>query len=307
MATDRWSLVARAAAKRFGLFTSSDAQAHGVTRNGIASRVRSGDVTRVGRGIYRFTAADPSREQRLLAAILACGDGAVASHLTAAAVWTLGDLRPVAPFHVLVPDKRKREIDGVALHSSTTLDRLDVTVRGAMPVTTPWRTTVDACGKLSVDEGEDLTIEVMRRRMATPAQLRAATERMGPAPGVAGVNQVLRSFDPEELVRLMSWLEAKFLREIRRRRLPMPKVNRRITNEHGRLIGKVDFIWERANLVVEVDGLRWHSLPSQKRYDDDRQNALVLAGGRMLRFGAWKIERELDEVMATVAKALAAS
>lgn len=305
MGSDGWSRMSRAAAKRFGLFTSAEAVAADISRNAIATRVRNGDVERVGRGIYRFTSSERTPEQKLLAAILACGPDAVASHLTAAAVWGLGDLQLAEPFHILVPDRRKRDVAGVMLHSSATIDRLDVTVRGVIPITTPWRTTPDACALLPEYAAEDLTIEVLRRRMASHAQLQAVVDRMGNAPGTGAVRQALRSFDPIELAKLMSWLEATFLRELRRRGLPMPKVNRRIWSQDGHLIGKVDFTWEWANLVVEVDGLRWHSLPSQKRYDDDRQNAIVLTGTRILRFGAQKIQNDLDDVMATVARALA--
>ncbi|MGH3442497.1 MAG: type IV toxin-antitoxin system AbiEi family antitoxin domain-containing protein [Nitriliruptorales bacterium] len=307
MASEAWERLTRSAGRTLGVFTTAEAESVGVTRNGIRSRTLAGEVARVHRGVYRFVAAADGPMQRLLATIRAAGDGAAAAHLTAAAVWTLGDLEVREPFHLLTRERRNRQIEGAVLHRSSVLSRLDVTTRGLIPVTTPWRTTIDTCGMLDPESAEDLVIEALRRGMATGRQLRDVVARLRNATGTAVVRRVLETFDPEELARLLSWLEATFLRGLRREGLPLPHVNRHVHGPDGALIGKVDFVWEWAKLVVEVDGLRWHSLPSQKRYDDDRQNELVLAGYRVLRFGAGKIRDELPEVLAAVARALASA
>ncbi len=208
MASEAWERLTRSAGRTLGVFTTAEAESVGVTRNGIRSRTLAGEVARVHRGVYRFVAAADGPMQRLLATIRAAGDGAAAAHLTAAAVWTLGDLEVREPFHLLTRERRNRQIEGAVLHRSSVLSRLDVTTRGLIPVTTPWRTTIDTCGMLDPESAEDLVIEALRRGMATGRQLRDVVARLRNATGTAVVRRVLETFDPEELARLLSWLEA---------------------------------------------------------------------------------------------------
>ena len=64
---------------------------------------------------------------------------------------------------------------------------------------------------------------------------------------------------------------------------------------------RVDFCFEGARLVVEVDGARWHRAA---RRDQDRDNQLAAAGWRVLRFSWHEVVREPDEVLRTLRAAL---
>ncbi|MGH3441646.1 MAG: type IV toxin-antitoxin system AbiEi family antitoxin domain-containing protein [Nitriliruptorales bacterium] len=312
MGRDAWARLGRGAAGRFGVFTSAEALKAGVSRMELSRSCDAGTVERLRRAVYRFVAAPLTPKANVLAAVLAGGPTCVASHTTAAALWGLADLEVVEPCHLLSDRPTQRRVEVATIHVSRTVTRLDVTRLGAIPLTTPWRTTVDACGILAcgcdeVEAAEDLVIEAFRRGLAKEHQLRDVVERMGPAPGTAVVRAALTSMDPDEVRRLLSWLEQYFLRLIAKAGLPQPEVNVRLHGRNGELIAKVDFIWSWARLVVEIDGLRWHSLPSQKLYDDDRQNKIVLAGERILRFGAKKLREAPDDVIEVVAEALAAT
>lgn len=78
-----------------------------------------------------------------MAAVLACGEGALLSHRSAASLWKL--TRPQrGEIHVTVPGHGGRAGHaGVKLHRSTTLTDADLSERDGIPVTSPSRTIID--------------------------------------------------------------------------------------------------------------------------------------------------------------------
>src|SRR5215212_2302837 len=81
--------LAALAARQYGVVSGAQLQALGVDRNAIAYRVRIGRLHRVHRGVFAVGHGALTRNGRLLAAVLACGDGAVLSHRSAARLWDL--------------------------------------------------------------------------------------------------------------------------------------------------------------------------------------------------------------------------
>ena len=77
-----------------------------------------------------------------MAAVLACGSGAVLSHRSAAALLELRDWGGTK-IDVTVPRRSRRKHDGVAVHCSTTLTDKDITVVDNIPCTTVARTLLD--------------------------------------------------------------------------------------------------------------------------------------------------------------------
>jgi len=70
------------------------------------------------------------------------------------------------------------------------------------------------------------------------------------------------------------------------------------------VIGVVDLLFEAARLVVEVDGIRAHSDRDSFVRDRRRQNRLINAGYRVLRFTWWDIVEHPDVVVDHVLSAL---
>ena len=77
-----------------------------------------------------------------MAAVLACGEGAVLSHRSAAELFTLLPAA-VPPAHVTVPFSRRPRHAGIAIHRSRTLNASAITARQRIPATRPWRTIED--------------------------------------------------------------------------------------------------------------------------------------------------------------------
>src|SRR3954465_6537633 len=94
--------IARVAARQHGVVTAKQLAAVGLGRAAISERTKSGRLHRLHRGVYAVGHRAPSHHARWMAAVLACGEGAVLSHGSAAALWQL--LKPLdRPIHVSVP------------------------------------------------------------------------------------------------------------------------------------------------------------------------------------------------------------
>jgi hypothetical protein len=83
------SVVARLATRTHGVVTRRQLLAAGVTEDEIDQRLATGALLREHRGVYRVGHRAPSVEARYLAAVLACGDGALLSGRAAAHIWGL--------------------------------------------------------------------------------------------------------------------------------------------------------------------------------------------------------------------------
>jgi hypothetical protein len=96
-------------------------------------------------GVYSVGTPDLDRFGRWLGAVLACGDTAVLSHRSAAAVWGL--MRPVAgAVDVTVPGRSTRRRVGIRVHATRSLPAAEVRRPRGIPCTTVERTLIDIAG-----------------------------------------------------------------------------------------------------------------------------------------------------------------
>jgi very-short-patch-repair endonuclease len=263
-------LAAMIAARQHGVVTAAQLAALGIRRGGRARRIEAGRLHPVHRGVYAVGHPGLSSEGRWMAAVLACGEGAVLSHAAAAALWGMLPPPPGA-VEVTVPgDGGRRRQAGIRLHRSRTLVRELTTRRQNIPATVPARTIADL------------------RRVAPASELRRAIREAGVL-GLAVGAEV--HADPTR-----SELERRFLRLCRRHRLPAPEVNARVASF------TVDFLWPKRRLIVETDGYRYHR--SRLAFEEDRARdvELRLLGYEVIRF----THRQLTQDDAGVAAALRA-
>jgi very-short-patch-repair endonuclease len=135
--------VAEIAARQHGVVRFDQFVWAGLSPKGITRRTRSGRLHRLYRGVYAVGHTNLSREGRWLAAVFACGDGAVLSHASAAHLWGISPKSP-STIHITVPVPNGRaKRPGIRLHRSSTLSPRETTQRRGIPVTTPARTLRD--------------------------------------------------------------------------------------------------------------------------------------------------------------------
>jgi hypothetical protein len=227
----------------------------GVTAAEIRHRLRIGALLVEYPGVYRVGHRAPSLESRYLAAVLACGEGAVLSGRAAA--YLFGALKGLAP-PPEVTARTKRRVRGVKTRRSR-VDPRDATTFRGIPVTTLPRALVDLAAVLDLDELARAFHEAEVRYVTSPAQVEAVLERRPNSPGAAKLRAVLRGDMPVTLSRL----EKRFLALLREAGLPLPRTNRPAGTK------RVDCRWPDRRLTVELDSYRYHH--SRHAWEQDRR------------------------------------
>jgi very-short-patch-repair endonuclease len=251
----------------------------GFTRKAIEWRLQSGRLREIHRGVYAV-APQLTREGGVIAAVLACGPGAVLSHGAAAAHWGIQPARHPAP-EVSVPAKanpRRREI---RVHRRANL--MEVTKHHGIPVTTPAATLVDLAPGLSRDRIEAAVNQADALGLTDPERLRRDLDIMSPRPGLKKLRTTL---DRRTCSFTRSGLERHFLRICRRAGLPTPLTAQWVNGF------EVDFYWPDLGLVVETDSLTYHRTPAQQMSDRVRDQTHTAAGLTQLRLAQAQIRFE---------------
>ncbi|HEY8763501.1 MAG TPA: type IV toxin-antitoxin system AbiEi family antitoxin domain-containing protein, partial [Solirubrobacteraceae bacterium] len=87
----------------------------GYTRNAIARLVAKGHLHRLYLGVYAVGHTRLTLRGRWMAAVLACGPGAVLSHRAALALWELGRAAS-GPIDVTIPGRGRRGPKSIRSH-----------------------------------------------------------------------------------------------------------------------------------------------------------------------------------------------
>ncbi|HLH47211.1 MAG TPA: type IV toxin-antitoxin system AbiEi family antitoxin domain-containing protein [Acidimicrobiales bacterium] len=138
-------------ARHHGVMTRAQALGLGLTARQIQWRLERRWWVALHPGVYSRAVPPPGPEARTLAACLAHGAGAVASHRSAAYLWDLLTKPPAHPT-LTVLLRSTSHLRGVEIRRRDDLDPRRAVVRGGIPVTDPLRTLADLGADAS--EGE---------------------------------------------------------------------------------------------------------------------------------------------------------
>ena len=224
-------------------------------------------------GIYRVGHRAPSLEATYLAAVWACGKGALLSGQ--AAGYLLEWLRGAPPTpEVTAPTERR--VAGVITHRCRNLRPEDAMTWKRIPVTSFGRTLVDLAAVLSVNELARACHEAGVKHRVTPAHVEAVLARRPTSAGGRKLREILRGDARVSL----SQLESAFLAFLREDGLPLPITNR---PAGGR---RVDCRWPDYHLTVELDSYRYHN--SRRSWEADRRREReAYARGDQFRRYTW--------------------
>lgn len=292
-------MIAEMAASQHGLVALDQLVAAGVQPHHVERRVRRGSLMRVRRAVFVVAGSPGTFEQLVLAAVLAAGPAAVASHTTAAVLWDL----PLVQHEVLEVTTSRRHwarMSGVRAHRTVAFLGCEHTVHRGIPVATVARTLVDLSGWLSTAQLGRMTDHAMRDGTLRLDDLRKCIAGLPPAPGrhPTRIKRVLQrrldGYDPGE-----SGLEMRFARAIVGGGLPEP------VQQHPVSVGsrnyRIDLAYPDQKIAIEIDGWEYHR--NRSAFDDDRSRAndLVVAGWHVLRFTSSTSD---TQAVATVTAAL---
>ena len=293
--------IAELAEAQHGVFTRTQARAAGASDRAIQRRLATGRWRHIARESLSIAGAPASFERNLMAATLAV-PGAAASHESAARLWGMVGLdrdRIV----ITVPVGGNHRLRFATVHESTDLPARDLRSVDGITVTSRDRTICDVARLLRPERLSrliDHQVNIGHVELPRLYQHFYGYARRG-RPGVARLRAVLEDKGPG-FVATESQLEFDTLELIRAAGLPEPDLQVVLTFWEA-LVGRVDFAYPAAKLIIEVDGRRYHGNETFER-DRQRDNAAGLAGWRVLHF-TWRMVKDRPEyVVGAIREAL---
>lgn len=267
----------------------------------IDHAIATGWLRPVFRGSFGLGHAGVGRYGRMLAAVLACGEGSVVSHGTAAVLLGLWE-RPPELIDVIAPVQAGRKIPGVFRRYAPPPRPRDRWFEGGVPCTSPSRTIVDLAGLVGERALRRTVEQAAVHRMLDVAAIDAilaGPKRKG-SPRLREVLEDWRRYSPG--TRLRSPMEAKLMPLLTARGIPTPECNAEL--RIGTEKFEVDFLWRRERLVVETDGSRYHDNPEARERDSRRDRILAVAGYRTWRLRWADLDRTPEATMTELMRRL---
>jgi Protein of unknown function (DUF559)/Transcriptional regulator, AbiEi antitoxin len=297
--------VADVATAQGGAVSLDQLRDAGVSTRNASHQSSDGKLHRIHRGVYTVGHRSISRYTHLRAALIACGEGAVVSHGTAAAFHRLWDEWP-ALIDVTVPVEAGRKIDGVRCRRCRYPEPDEVEDRYGVSVTTVARTLVDLAGIVGVGTLRKTVGRAAIRRKLDVQAVDIAIDSAKRRRGLKALERALVPYHTKDgkVPDVRSDFEALVLPELVELGLARPECNVRLHLNGERFI--VDFLWDEARVIVETDGRETHETPTAFQDDRRRDQFLVAAGYRVLRVTWNQVHGEREAVLRRIEQALGA-
>lgn len=286
--------MARLAARQHGVVSHSQLVRLGYSGAAIGRAEVAGRLHRVHRGVYSVGHRRLSRHGRCLAAVLACGRGALLSHESAAWLWGLLPWFPQLP-EITAPARGHRRAT-LTIHHSTILLDADTALCEGIPVTAVPRTLLDLAARPRAKLVGRALERSERLGLLDVTAVDMLLARCGRHLGRKRLGAMLRLYRDPAFTR--SWLERRFLDLVLAAKLPRPAVNTFVEGH------EIDAYWDAERFAVELDGYEFHKGRASFEGDRRRQEDLKLAGIEMVRFTARRIGERPEEVVRRVASLL---
>jgi very-short-patch-repair endonuclease len=290
--------LAELTGRQHGVVSIRQLEALGLGPRGAQNRAERGALHRLHRGVYAVGHRVVSSDGARIAAVLACGPGAVLSHRSAAAAWGLRATDRAR--HEITVARRRRPRADIDVRFTRRLGAEDVATLRGIPITSIARTLIDLAAVLRPDALERAVHQAEVLRLLDAGALRSAVDRADGRRGVGTLRRVLAEPDPGHT---RSRLEERFLALCRRERMPPPRLNAHVPLDDGHI--EVDALWARARVVVELDGAAAHRTARAFEADRRRDGALVARGYIVLRLTWRRVTQEPEAVAAELRQVLA--
>lgn len=276
-----------------GPFTRVDALRAGLDR----WHLEGTSWRRLGPAVYVWSGLPDTSELKIEAALRRLPSSAVFSGLTAA--WLHGlDVVPCDPVEVTIPKGiGVWARTGIAVRRAALVPG-EVVKRRGLRATSLLRTLSDLSIRLSVTEAVVVADMALHARLASIADLNALCVARAGRVGVATLRRVAGFAEPAT----ESPMESRLRMVLVLGGLPRPKAQVSLHDAQGRFVGRPDLYYPEHRLGIEYDGgIHRTSLAEDNR----RQNRLLAAGIRLLRFTAGDVLKNPGSVTAQVRTMLA--
>ncbi|TMD94602.1 MAG: DUF559 domain-containing protein [Chloroflexi bacterium] len=223
---------------------------------------------------------------------------ALFSHRTAA--WLHGlDVPACEPIEVTLP-----QLSCTSHLAEVSLMRSDFTESEAcevqcLPATSTTRTIADLARRAPLVEGMVVLDMALRQRLVRLEELQRWTQEHPRHRGIGRLKRAMELADPRSESPMETRLRILLIED----GLPKPEVQMPLQDETGSLIARPDLCYPEERIVVEYDGATHRESMAA---DNRRQNRLIDAGYRVLRFTAGDLLHRPSSVSALVRRALSA-
>lgn len=269
------------AAPTLGLLRTAELHAAGVPWSSISRRIASGLWERPHHGVADITCQGWDWERRVVAAVLACPSGTLASHRTAAALHDLPGFGRHGRIEVTTPRPGRTRTLPYRVHSTVRPDP-GVLLHG-VPCTGAARTLVGLGSCVDDRSLARAAREALRRGLLAPGALHDPA--LDNLPGTVRAREAMVRQLSAALLRQESHLEGDVIdRLVRLDDLP-PFTPQHAVEVRGRHL-RIDLAWPELRVAVEVDGSRWHADHLAGLADAERQRLLETEGWTVLRVSA---------------------
>lgn len=272
--------LAQLAARQHGVVSRRQLLDAGLGRRAISRRVEAGRLRCLHRCVYLYGWRELEQKGWWMAAVLACEEGAVLSHQSAAALWGLAKAA-LGPSDVTAVRGRRRR--GITVHEGSIVDT-EWTRVAHIPVTSLARTLFDLAEVVDEKQLERAFEEADRLRLLKLRELEAVCKRGHGRRALRPVRRLIEEARYPEYTQ--SPLEDRVLDLCREYGLPRPVTGAVVL---GR---EVDAFWPDRKLMVEADSWQYHG--NREAFEDDRERdaTMQVEGYRVLRLTHRRLERD---------------
>ena len=306
MPDDAVRAVAELAASQHRAFTRSQAAELNFDRSRIATAKRLGWLEEPYPGVLVVAGSENCWHRRLMAAILADGGHAVASHRAAARLHGLDGFEECDVIEVSVTrSHRWRRKDEVVAHHVVALDRADVVTMDGIACTGLARTLADL-GAVVEPLLVRRALTDARRRGTSLRWIQLTAERLHrPGPSGTGVLLGQLATIPFEGRVPDTWFEELLALCLEDPDIPAIVLQYPIRDDNGRVVAKTDIGIPSVRLGLEAHSRRFHFGPDAEPLDEQRDLAAGACGWQLHYLG-WFATRRPKDVLAIVKQIIAA-
>jgi very-short-patch-repair endonuclease len=273
------SRLARIARSQEGLLTTADLSAAGLTTWQRRQLVSSAALNRVAPRVYAVCGAPETHRFRLRLGLLSLGERSWVSYEAAASLHGLDRSQPnIVEFTV---PRSKRGIDlPFVVHTTDMMRPIDFVDVQGFRTTSATRTIIDLAHARAYPVRIEAAIDsAIRFGLSSPEVIakRLETLRGSGRWGCRLIDDLVVDSGGHTM------LERRFLELVREAGLPRPRTQA-VHRKNGRQIARVDFLFDEANVVIEVSGRLGHSSPTERARDAQRRNELQDIGRRVYEY-----------------------
>ncbi len=295
--------IAALAARQHGVVARSQLESLGATEAAIRHRRERRRLVALHPRVLLVSGAPRTELTKVMAAVLAAGNGTCVSHRTAASLFGLPGFS-LRSLDLTVRYRRRPRLGSATLHLAGSLPDWHHRVVNAIPTTSIARTMFDLCGSVHPRRAERALDTALARRLVTvPACWRVLADL--PEHGRAGtvVMRELLTARGEGYVAPASELEEQLLRLLREAGLPEPAREIDLGNADG-WVGRVELVFREAHVLIEADSRLHHGSLLDRQSDKARDDRFEAGGWDVLRFTWEDVTQNPTYVVRTVRAAL---